>query len=154
MLGIKESLNQLLEHLSVSITIRSFAFEPLQVKHTCRYLLFWSYTHVLPKDSNHRLKITAKTKRMQIIEFDGDINFENYIQELDSTYGGNSGNLDCITITRNKWSRKYRRSPSTAPALPQPIKITIQKSENNLIFIPDDEADWETFLSFVNHLRK
>lgn len=155
MLGMKESLNQLIEHLSNSNTVKSFAFELLQVKHTCRYLLFWSFTLELPKDSNHRLRITAKVKRMQIIEVDDEFYIENYIKDLDSTYGdGTSVDSDCITITHNKWSRKYRRSPSTAPALPQPIKITIQKSGNNLIFIPDEEADWETFLSFINHLRK
>ena len=154
MLGMKESLNQLIKHLGCSNTIKSFAFELLQVKHTSRYLLFWSYTFELPKDLNHRLKITAKTKRMQIIEQEGDIDFENYVQELDSSYGGNSGATDYITITHNKWSRKYRRSPSTAPALSKPINIKIQKVGNNLIFIPDEEADWETFLSFINHLRK
>lgn len=156
MLGMKESLNQLLEHFSNLNTVKSFAFELLQVKHTCRYLLFWSYTHELPKDSNHRLRITAKTKRMQIIEIDDDdLDIENHIKDLDSKYGdGTCVDSYCITITHNKWSRKFRRSPSTAPALPQPIKITIQKSGNTLIFIPDEEADWETFLSFINHLRK
>ena len=155
MLGMKESLNQLLEHLVSLNTVKSFAYELLQIKHTSRYLLFWSFELEIPKDTNHRLKITAKTRRFQTIEIkESDFDLEKYIKELNATYGSESSD-DCITLTHNKWSRKYRRSPSTALPLPQPIKIVIQKCENNnLIFYPDEEADWETFLSFINHLRK
>lgn len=157
MLGMKESLNQLLNHLSNYKSIQYFAFELLQIKHTCRYLLFWS-DFELPKDSNHRLKINAKNRRLQIIEIKSEelinFNLENFIKETNLRYGEESNDPLCITITHNKWSRKYRRAPATAPPLSCPVKITVEQLENNLILCPDEEADWETFLGFVNHLRK
>ena len=128
------------------------------MKHTCRYLLFWSFEYEIPKDFSNRMKITTKTKRIQTIEIEKDFNFAEYIQSINNLYGNidsseltNSHNL---TITHNKWSRKYRRSPSSAPPLDKPMKITIQNSGNQLIFSVDEETDWETFLSFINHLRK
>ena len=156
---MKESLNQLIEHFKLLNSVKYFAFELLQIKHTCRYLLFWSFEDEIPKDSNHRIKITAKTRRTQTIEIDYNENFnlKEYIEDITSRYGEkSSSDSSCktLTITHNKWSRKYRRSPSTAPPLPQPIKIIIQQSGNNLIFSPDEDTDWETFLSFINHLRK
>lgn len=155
MLGMKESLNQLIEHLKQQQVY--FAFELLQIKHTCRYLLFWSFDQEIPKDSNHRIKISAKTKRTQTIKIATDP--EEYIKDITCRYGSDSSISEpsyphTIIISHNKWSRKYRRSPSTAPPLDNPMKITIQKSGNDLIFSVDDETDWETFLSFINHLRK
>lgn len=151
MLGMKESLNQLIEHLKQQQVY--FAFDLLQIKHTCRYLLFWSFGQEIPKDSNHRIKITAKTRRTQTIKIPTDP--EEYIKDIKCRYGSDSSiSSHTIIVTHNKWSRKYRRSPSTAAPLDNPMKITIQKSGNDLIFSVDDETDWETFLSFINHLRK
>lgn len=159
MLGMKESLNQLIEHFKQLNLIKYFAFELLQIKHTCRYLLFWSFEDEIGKDSNHRIKITAKNRRSQTIEIDDDennFNLNEYIEEINSLYGENAvhSSFKTITITHNKWSRKYRRSPLTAPPLPKPIKIAVQQFGNDLIFSIDQEDDWEIFLSFINHLRK
>lgn len=152
---MKESLNQLIEHLKQQQHIY-FAFELLQIKHTCRYLLFWSFEHKIPKDPNHRIKITVKAKRTQTLKITKD--FEEYIKDINSRYGSDSptSNPYIITVTHNKWSRKYRRSPLTAPPPPleNPMKVTIQQSVNDVvIFSVDDATNWDTFLSFINHLR-
>jgi hypothetical protein len=154
MLGMKESLNNLLEYLKLLIIPVYFAFELLQIKHTCRYLLFWSFEHEIPKDSNDHIKITAKTRRTQTIKIEN--NAEEYIKDIINRYGDENLTDFTLLITHNKWSRKYRRSPLTVspPPLESPMKISIQKSGNELIFSVDAETDWETFLSFINHLRK
>lgn len=158
MLGLKDSLAQLIEHLN-TLTHASFAFEPLQIKHTTRYLLYWSFTHQIPKDqSTHRLRFTSKTKGQQIIPVKEEyFNLKNYIQDLNNKYGyGDCTDTlnDTLLLKYNKWSRKSRRSPIPIE-LPAPIQISIEyKSKSGLIFTVDEEADWEIFLGFINHLRK
>lgn len=182
MLGMKESLEELLSYLGSIQEIHSFAYNLLQIKHTCRYLLFWTTStssgYQFPKDSsNHRLKITGKTRRIQTIAVKdvNNFNFHDYIKEIADKYGSEESNresesasksqstdqyFDCsipsgsIILTHNKWSRKYRRSPSTAPPLPTPILVSIELHQDLLIFCPGDGADWEIFLGFINHLRK
>ena len=154
MLGLKDSLTQLIDHLNTMCLV-SFAFEPLQIKHTTRYLLFWSFTHQIPNDpTSHRLKFTAKTTRQQVIPVDNvDFDLKQYIGDLNSKYG-ESSDTELLVLKYNKWSRKARRSP-TPIALPSSIQITIEyQSKIGLIFTVDEDADWEIFLGFINHLRK
>lgn len=164
MLGLKDSLTRLIDHLN-TLPRASFAFEPLQIKHTTRYLLYWSFTHQIPKDlSSNRLRFTAKTKRQQIIPVNEvDFNLKRYIQDIITKYGVDTEykESDCIDsdktillLKHNKWSRKARRSP-TPIALPVPIEITIEyQSKMGLVFTVEEDTDWELFLGFINHLRK
>lgn len=158
MLGMKESLNQLLDHFNSHYPNCSFAYEPLRIKHTTRYLLFWSFTHQIPKDtSNHRLRFTAKTKRQQCIPVnENDFDFESYIENLQLKYGDseNMSSSNKLLLKYNKWSRKARRS-SEPISLPVPMEVSVEfDSKVGLIFSVDEGADWETFLGFINHLRK
>lgn len=158
---MKESLIELLVYLQSFMQIKSFAYELLQIKHTCRYALFWSFSDEIPKESStHRLKITAKSKRTQTITIiEGDLNV--VLKDIRTKYGEVS---DAVTdsllleLKQNKWSRKYRRSPETAPLLPNPLTISISIAHHTnfeLEFtLVNDEADWELFLGFINHLRK
>lgn len=167
MLGMKESLNELLEHLKNFQQIKSFAFQVLQIKHTTRYLLFWSLSHPIPVDKDYKLKITAKGKRVQTITVPAAFDFRIFCNELQTKYTDNSTqplehNLytDTFTInlTHNRWNRKSRRSGQPPILLTNPIEVlfTIQNNETNteLVLVPDSQADWDTFLGFVNHLRK
>lgn len=164
MLGMKESLTELLDYLKNQVCIKSFAFELLQIKHTCRYLLFWSFTDDFPKDtSNNRLKITPKSKRSQqlIINKRDDFCFEDFLQDIKVKFGDSieeMGPIYILTLKQNKWSRKHRRSPETAPLLKTPLRISISKIDLEDFYITftllNDEEDWEIFLGFINHLRK
>ena len=163
MLGMKESLDQLLDYIPSQNHIKSFAYNLLHIKHTCRYLLFWSLSDQpeFPKDCANRLRFTAKPHRLQTILVTADFNFELFLNELHDKYG--SGELNnyspaLLLLTHNKWSRKYRRSPSTAPLLENPIKIAIDLDKtNNLVsfyLVGEVGEDWEIFLGFINHLRR
>lgn len=161
MFGLKESLLNLIEHFESLQTVPSYAFEPLRIKHTTRYLLFWSFTHQIPKDtSSNVLRFTARSKRQQIVSIDKDeFDFQVFLKKLKLIYSDSDDygceDMDSIIILKcNKWSRKARRSTTPIP-LPAPIEIEIECQEKvGLIFKVDKEADWETFLGFVNHLRK
>lgn len=154
MLGMKESLLELLEYLKQSNSnhLIRFAYDLLQIKHTCRYLLFWSFSQEFPKDSGNRLKMTAKVQRVQSIQVANDFNFQEFLEIISSKYGSVDSNA--LLLTHNKWSRKYRRSPESAPLLNNPIKMSIVYENDSVSFYPEEGADWETFLGFVNHLRK
>ena len=164
MLGMKESLNVLLDHLKTFQQIKSFAFQVLQVKHTTRYLLFWSLSHPIPIDNDFKLKVTAKGNRVQTIKVPAAFNFRIFCNELQTKYTDNftqpsESNLCTdtftITLTHNKWNRKSRRSGQPPILLTDPIEVlfTIQNT-TELVLVPDAKADWDTFLGFVNHLRK
>ena len=169
MLGLKESLGFLLDLLEKTKLLDdnhslSFAFQNLKIKHTTRYILLWSFTHHIPSEaSTHRLKITRKTHRTQEISiYSNEFDFEKFCLDLKTHYGCNSMGNDLnlttdtysLTLTHNKWSRKSRRSPSSAPLLDSPIHIDIYLVEDKLVFSVDPECDWEIFLGFINHLRK
>ena len=158
MFGLKESLLQLIDHLSSDSNV-SFAYETLRIKHTTRYLLFWSFKHQIPKDpTSHRLRFTAKTKRQQVVPIANKDNFnlQDCIKNLQLKYGDHkeASSESVLLLKHNKWSRKARRSNTPTP-LPVPIEVSIEfDSKVGLIFTVEEDADWEIFLGFINHLRK
>ena len=163
MLGMKETLKNILIYLKDAEKVQYFAFERLQIKYTCRYLIFWSFTHLIPRDHNFQLALSSKAKRTQTIEINSDqmVGLISNIQEkyCDEIFEFDDDDEDFFfELTLNKWSRKYRRNPQTAAALQCPIKISIKKLDQFIEFeLMNDEIeneDWDNFVGFVDHLRK
>lgn len=165
MLGIKESLNKLLDHLSTIPQKKSFAFQILQIKHTTRYLLFWSFFHTIPVEKNHKLKITVQGKRFQILKVPTTFDFKVFCDNLQTKYADpqteqstHATDNFILKLIHNKWSRKSRRSDQPPILLHTPVEIFVTFQINDqsaeLVMVPDAQADWEIFLGFVNHLRK
>jgi hypothetical protein len=168
MLGLKESLGRLLnylEEISGEHSSLSFAFQFLQIKHTTRYILMWSFSRQFPKDSKtHQLKVTRKTQRTQEIAVSVDVfDFQEFCKDLGKRFGSSqeystyfTDSFDSFTLhlTHNKWSRKSRRSPSNAFPLQAPFKIDISLQENSVCFAVESDVHWDTFVGFINHLRK
>lgn len=149
MLGVKDSLDELKKHLKGQSGV-SFAFEVIKVSHTSRWILFWSYCKQFQTESNGRLK--TNTMQMGIQRIDCSLQRHEVIDSL-RMYGSLSKTLT-LTITENCWSRKARRS-QPEPLL-QEIKIQITLVEDEVILenLTSDRNEWDTFVGFVNHLRK
>ena len=164
MLGMRKTLEDILDYIKDFGEVKSFASDKLQIKHTCRYLIFWSFTVVIPKDNNNRLSISAKAKRIQTID-SKSISIVDLLSKLKENYAEelfeNGDDEDfLLELQHNKWSRRYRRNPQNAAALQRPLRISVRQRENFIEFellnndAENEEWEWDTFVGFINHLRK
>lgn len=146
MLGVKDSLDELIDYFKHQTGV-SFAFEVIKVSHTSRWILLWSYCKQFQTEPNCKLK--TNTMQMGVQTIDCNLTRQEIINEL-LKYGNLSDTLK-LTITENRWSRKARRS-HPEPLLVE-ISIQVVLEDDQVIFeLLSDE--WDTFVGFVNHLRK
>lgn len=167
-----------LKSLQQDINSLSFAYQTLRIKHTTRWLLFWSFSHRLPTDFKGQLNPSAKTKGSQIIPID-EFKYDEYLALVqknnektrnDDIYFSeieskpveegsfiSSNNFIKLKLTKNIWSRRARRSGPFP--LVRPICLSISILEDEVVFnllddvVDDSKENWDNFISFVNHLR-
>ena len=153
LLGLKESYVEALAFLK-SIPSCSHAYELIQIQHTCRWVLFWSFTDLLPSDHQSRLKVNSMKSGVQVVQ--SSLEKVEILRKLEH-YGSvttDGDNTFLLTVAENNWSRKARRNGPEP--LPEPLFIEFSIFDNEIMFFFDTKSHelWECFIGFVCHLRK
>jgi hypothetical protein len=152
LVGLKETFLEVIQ-IFQSLSSYSFAYDFIKISHTCRWVIFWSFTDSLPSEHGGRLKISAMASGVQIVEIDIPkqeiLNLlSNYgsIEEIDDSY--------MLTLCQNKWSRRARRSGPESLIEPLVIEISFSGKDVILYFETNSNSLWDIFIGFINHLRK
>lgn len=153
LLGLKESFIAALQILKNKSGC-FYAYERIRVSHTCRWVLFWSFTDPFPVDLQGRLVISAMVSGIQSIK--QTLTYEDAVAML-SLYGKveKEDVHYTLKLSQNTWSRKARRSGCAEP-LPDVLAIEFSIVDEELVFYFDTQSKelWDIFVGFVNHLRK
>ncbi len=153
LLGLKDSFIEVLKIFKSRYRHCWFAYEMIKISHTCRWVVFWSFTDSLPTEPNGRLKISVMASGFQILDWALP---EEQSRRILCSYGNfeKVGNDYVLTLHQNIWSRKARRSGPEA--IPEAIIIEVSFLENQIQFFFETNSNllWDIFIGFVDHLRK